>query len=117
MPNIISPGQVDILAGRSTMARIQLDELVRAGIRHKMKMPICMAVLEQLIVLENSLSNPLSNSSPGLSQFEALEKRILAQEAAVGKMGDSSRELTIWTFRFLAFLSFVAVAYFIFIHE
>mmetsp|Transcript_25189 Transcript_25189/g.41974 ORF Transcript_25189/g.41974 Transcript_25189/m.41974 type:complete len:483 (+) Transcript_25189:186-1634(+) len=71
-PTICSPGQLDLMEGRKSMAvDWHFAELVSAGQRHRYDAPVSTIVLQQLQALEASLFPHLVNAASGNTNMQS----------------------------------------------
>lgn len=109
IPDLISPGQADILAGRKTEASNQLEEMIGAGTRHQNPIPVSSAVFNMLKIIEGTPGGLVGNSSAAAANKNELIRIIGRSNSVV--------ELKYWLLRFLTLMSFLAAIYFFIFHD
>lgn len=107
VPALPSPILVDLNNGRRTSVHGQLEEFLSTGMRHKVAMPICEAVLHQIRALETTgVGSKLGHSTS--------PQMMASIEALVFRTSPSGfTELRVWMLRFLTAVSVLLLLLFL----
>lgn len=109
---LISPGQMDLMEGRVTMAEWHLAELVDASKRHNAPHKFCAVVYEKIREMESKDKNTSYNSADLMPEIERNFDEILAGSSHFGLA-----ELWYWIFRVLSVVSVLGLLLFLFVHD
>lgn len=109
-----SPGIIDQIAGRESLVRLQMQELLASGEKYNMKMPVTAAVYDRLVELESIRTGQSKGS--GSSTLLIGELNTLVKEYHVDSRNGSIHEARYWFVRLVTLLSVINALYFLFIH-
>ena len=102
------------MAGRESLVRLQMQELLASGEKYNMKMPVTAAVYDRLLELETQ--SVRTNTGNGSGMLFIGELNNLVQEYHVSSKNGSLHEARYWFVRFVTVLSLLNALYFLLIH-